>query len=54
MAKMIEDILVIKLSKIVKDSDSTESIVTGDIHSALEQVAQELVGSNVLVEIERA
>ena len=54
MAKMIEDVLVIKLSKLVKDSDSSESIVTEDIQVALEQVAQELAGNGVLVEVERA
>lgn len=54
MAKMIEDVLVIKLSKLVKDSDSSESIVNEDIQTALEQVAQELAGSGVLVEVERA
>lgn len=54
MAKMIEDVLVIKLSKLVKDSDSSESIVNDDIQVALEQVAQELAGSGVLVEVERA
>ncbi len=54
MAKMIEDVLVIKLSKLVKDSESGEHIVTEDIHAALEQVAQELVGNGVLVEVERA
>jgi hypothetical protein len=54
MAKMIEDVLVIKLSKLVKDSDSSESIVNEDIQVALEQVAQELAGNGVLVEVERA
>jgi hypothetical protein len=54
MAKMIEDVLVIKLSKLVKDSDASDHIVNDDIQLALEQVAQELAGSGVLVEVERA
>lgn len=54
MAKMIEDVLVIKLSKLVKDSDASDNIVNDDIQLALEQVAQELAGSGVLVEVERA
>jgi hypothetical protein len=54
MAKMIEDVLVIKLSKLVKDSDSSENIINEDIQVALEQVAQELAGNGVLVEVERA
>jgi len=53
MAKIVEDIVVIKLSKIVKDSDDSVSIVTADIQQALEQVAQELVGNNVVVEVDR-
>jgi len=53
MAKMVEDFLVIKLSKLVKDSEAGARIVTEDIHTALEQVAQELIGDGVLVEVER-
>jgi hypothetical protein len=54
MAKIIEDILVIKLSKIVKDSEEGNSIAGDEVQAALEQVAQELVGAGVVVEIERA
>jgi hypothetical protein len=54
MAKIIEDVLVIKLSKIVKDSEEGNSIASDEVQAALEQVAQELVGVGVVVEIERA
>jgi hypothetical protein len=54
MAKIIEDVLVIKLSKIVKDSEEGNSIASDEVQAALEQVAQELVGAGVVVEIERA
>jgi hypothetical protein len=55
MAKIIEDVIVIKFSKIVKNSDADESALAGtDVLQALEQVAQELVGNGVVVEIERA
>jgi hypothetical protein len=54
MAKMIEEVIVIKLSKLVKDSDPADQIVSEDAQAALEQVAQELVGTGVLVEVERA
>jgi hypothetical protein len=54
MAKMIEEVIVIKLSKLVKDSDDTDQIVTEDAQIALEQVAQELAGNGVLVEVEKA
>jgi hypothetical protein len=53
MAKIVEDIVIIKFSKIVKDSDSGVEIVNTDIQSALEQVAQELVGDAVVVEVEK-
>lgn len=52
MAKIIEDVVVIKFSKIVKDSESdTQDLAGSDIQSALEQVAQELVGDGIVVEV---
>lgn len=54
MAKMIEEVVVIKLSKLVKDSDPADTIADNEVYSALEQVAQELAGSGVLVEVEKA
>lgn len=51
MAKIVEDVLVIKFSKIVKDSDEGTSITGPEIQAALEQVAQELVGDAVVVEV---
>lgn len=55
MAKIVEDVIVIKFSKIVKDDESAEfTIATADIQQALEQVAQELVGKNVVVEVVNA
>jgi hypothetical protein len=55
MAKIIEDVIVIKFSKIVKDSESEATGIAGpDLQQALEQVAQELVGDSVVVEVEKA
>ena len=55
MAKIVEDVLVIKLSKIVKDSDNSGSGITSpEVQSALEQVVQELVGDSVVVEVMQA
>jgi DNA integrity scanning protein DisA with diadenylate cyclase activity len=53
MAKIVEDIVIIKFSRIVKDSDSGVEIINDEIQSALEQVAQELVGANIVVEVEK-
>lgn len=51
MAKIIEEIVVIKFSKLVK-GETQETIVRADIQAALEQVAQELVGDSIIVEVE--
>jgi len=53
MAKIISEKIVISFSKIAKDSDSGASVVSEEIQAALEQVAQELVGETVVVEVER-
>lgn len=54
MAKIVEDVVVIKFSKIVKDSESEVAGIAGqDVQAALEQVAQELVGDGIVVEITR-
>lgn len=54
MAKIIENTVVIKFSKIVRDTDSDpQPAVTSEHIVALSEVAQELVGSAVIVEIEQ-
>ena len=55
MAKIHEEVVVIKLSKLVKEKDSAEQyIATNDICDALQAVAEELAGAGVVVEVERA
>jgi len=55
MAKIVEEVVVIKFSKIVKDNEDANFSVAGDeVQTALEQVAQELVGNGVVVEVEKA
>jgi hypothetical protein len=54
MAKIHEEVVVIKLSKLIKDSDAGEAIATDDIVAALQSVAEELAGAGVVVEAERA
>lgn len=53
MAKLVEDVLVVKVSKLYRDNESTEELVSNDIMIALEQLVQEVVGSNVIVEVEK-
>lgn len=51
MAKIHEEVIVIKFSSLVKDGAAEQtSCITEDIQAALEQVAQELVGNGVIVE----
>lgn len=52
MAKIVEDVVIIKISRIQRDDSSNDdSIVTSEVRAALEQVAQELIGDNAIVEI---
>jgi len=54
MAKIHEEVVVIKLSKLVKDSDTVGVIADTEIVAALQSVAEELAGAGVVVEVERA
>ena len=54
MAQIHEEVIVIKLSKLVKNKGENLGIADQDTINAVEQVVQELVGSNVIVEIEKA
>ena len=54
MAVIHEEILIIKMSKLVKDTSDAPQLVSADTIVALEQVAQELVGEGVIVEVEEA
>ena len=50
MARIYEETVVVKLSKLIKDNEVTPMIATEDVIVALEQVAQELVGEHVIAE----
>lgn len=55
MASIHEEVVVIKLSKLVKSSDeNTSPIANNELTVSLEQIVQELVGSGVIVEVEKA
>ena len=55
MAKIYEEVVVIKLSKLIKDSDvGPTDIATADIVAALQSVTEELVGAGVVVEADKA
>jgi hypothetical protein len=54
MAKIHEEVVVIKLSKLIKESDPAAPIAGEDLISALATIAEELAGAGVVVEVERA
>lgn len=51
MAKIHEELIVIKLSKLHKDSESIGTIAGEETTANLEAVVQELVGADVIVEV---
>ena len=51
MAKVHEEVIIIKLSKLVKDGVDVESAVSEELLSTLATVAEELVGNSVVVEM---
>jgi hypothetical protein len=54
MAKIQEKVLVIKLSKLLKDSDQEVAILDADTVQQLYAVIQELAGPGTLVEMDEA
>jgi hypothetical protein len=52
MAKVQSENIVITVSKLVKDNETDgTSMVSDEVIAALEQVAQELIGGGVVVEV---
>jgi hypothetical protein len=54
MAKVQTETVVITVSKLVKEGAETSGLINDDVVAALEQVAEELVGAGVVVEVEKA
>lgn len=55
MAKIHEEVIVIKLSKLVRDSDSVDPfLVSAEMCETLRSVSEELAGAGVVVEVEPA
>jgi len=53
MAKLQEEVLVIKVSRLLKDSEAESVMIDADALINLEAVVQELAGAQALVEIEK-
>ena len=56
MAKIHEEVIVITVSKLVKDSDAVDApdLANTEIIAALGSVAEELFGNGVVVEVNKA
>ena len=53
MAKLNEEMIVIKVSELLRDSDEVTKILDDDMVTNLEAVIQEIAGAGKLVEIIR-
>ena len=53
MAKLYEEVVIIKVSKLLKDSETAVQMLTDDTLLSLEEVVHELAGAGALVEIEK-
>lgn len=51
MAKIHQEEITILISKLIKDGQEINSIVDNEILQSLESVAQELIGSDVVIEV---
>lgn len=52
MAKINEQKIVIKLSQLVRDDETSKDILTNEMLAALIEALQEMAGSNTLIELE--
>ena len=54
MAKIQEEVIIITISKLVKNDDAATDIAGDDVIAALGSVTEELLGSGVVVEVNKA
>jgi hypothetical protein len=52
MAKLIQTNIAVTLSRLVRNTEPDQPILTEELKSALLEVIQEIAGANVLVEVE--
>ena len=51
MAKLNEQVITLKVSKLLRDTDEAQDILAQEVVAQLEQIVGELAGAGVLVEI---
>jgi len=54
MAKVQEQVIVIKVSKLVKNNDAEMDLISDEVVGSLEEVVSQLVGDGCIVEAEKA
>jgi hypothetical protein len=54
MAQIHEEVIIIKVSQLVKAGEQPTARATADVAAALASVAEELLGAGVVVEVETA
>jgi hypothetical protein len=55
MAQIYEEVIIIKLSKLIKSDSVPTAIIANDEYvTALARIAEELAGAGVVVEVEKA
>ena len=54
MAHVHEEVIIIKISQLVKNNEQPAPKATSDVTTALATVAEELLGAGVVVEVESA
>lgn len=54
MAKIQEEVIVITVSKLVKNDGQTADLVTDEQMEALASVAEEILGNGIVVEVNKA
>jgi hypothetical protein len=56
VAQVQEEVVLLRLTKVVKNKDHEDDFLLADNETlySIEKIAQELLGENVIVEIERA
>ena len=54
MAKIQEEVAVITVSKLIKNDETGTEIISEEIIAALASVAEELLGTGVVVEVNKA
>jgi len=51
MAQIQEEIIAIRVSTLVKDSDKADNVITDDMIETLEEAVAQLVGDGHIVEV---